>query len=106
MSARMGPSGDPIAAPSICLYSSLLNKKWTFIVHFKRSSSMKDIGMPTSMFRLLSSSHTKSTISISGTLVNKVGTSNDIMNLLSTFKSFILSTNPKVSFTQCFTNSV
>ncbi|CAH8845629.1 unnamed protein product [Trichobilharzia szidati] len=106
MSSRMGPSGDPIATPSICLYSSLLNKKWTFIVHFKRSSFMKDIGMPTSMFRLLSSSHTKSTVSMRGTLVNKEDTSNDVMNLLSIFKSLILSTKPNVSFTLCFTNSV
>ncbi|VDQ04816.1 unnamed protein product [Trichobilharzia regenti] len=62
--------------------------------------------MPTSMFHLMSSSHTKSTVFISGTLVNKEDTSNDIMNLLSTFKSFIVSTNPKVSFTLCCINSV
>ncbi|VDP98351.1 unnamed protein product [Trichobilharzia regenti] len=62
--------------------------------------------MPTSMFLLMSSSHTKSTVSISGTLVNTEDTSNDIMNLLSTFQSCIHSTNSKVSFTLCFLNSV
>nr|CAH8833352.1 unnamed protein product [Trichobilharzia regenti] len=101
----MGPRGDPIATQSICLHSSLLNRKWTFIIHFKRRSFIKDIGLPISMFRLLNSSHTKSTVSISVTFANKEDTSNDIMNLLSTFKSSILSTNPKVSFTLCFTNS-
>ncbi|VDP95945.1 unnamed protein product [Trichobilharzia regenti] len=56
--------------------------------------------MPTSMFRFMSSSHTKSTVSISGTLVNKEDTSNDIMNLLLTFKSFIPSTNPPTQYVE------
>ncbi|CAH8599234.1 unnamed protein product [Heterobilharzia americana] len=89
--AKTGPSDDPIETPSDCLYNSLLNRKCTFIVHRKRSYFKVDAIIPISIFLFSSLLHMKSTVSIQGTFMNRDDTSGDIIDLLFTFISLILS---------------
>ena len=91
ISANTGPSGDPIATPSVCTKIFLLYVKWTFLVHSVSIAFISDlvIGASSTLWSEILLNN-MSIVQFNGTLVKSDFTSNDTISYPAGMGSFFI----------------